>query len=578
MGAPGAGKTTTLLELTQSLIERAEQDITQPIPVVLKLSSWAVKKPKLKDWLIQELNLHYQARKYVKVWIENQKLLLLLDGLDEVNEKDRDDCVIAINQFCQAYGQTELVVCSRIKDYKKLSTRLKFNGAIFIRALTRTQVGEYLNQAGENLAGVKLALQTDPVIAELAKTPLFLWVMSLAYQGLSIEELPRLTLKEQRRHLFNKYISRMFEQRGGGKYSLKQTIHWLSFLGKQMIQESQTIFLIEWIQPDSLSMYAKKWRYDLGFTLAFGLIGGLILGLFLGFLSELLTQIKEITGGFLNGFLLGVIIGYSISFMGWVIMLPSVDKILTKLIGNKSSGTQSFPAVRINTLRKKPDNKPYEIEIVERLNFIFFDWLQGNGIRTESEKETIGMVKSQLVIGLTLVALGLITKLGGANIVPLNSDELITLGLSVLIFALLFAGISGGIVEASELHAKNCPNQGILKSAINSFIAGMMCCLVFSGLFFLLISLLKYGLSGRLIGVLIGLFLGFLSWFFYGGDACLKHLILRLILYFEQLIPWNYARFLDFCCDRLFLQRVGGGYIFVHRLLMEHFAQIQIER
>ena len=29
--------------------------------------------------------------------------------------------------------------------------------------------------------------------------------------------------------------------------------------------------------------------------------------------------------------------------------------------------------------------------------------------------------------------------------------------------------------------------------------------------------------------------------------------------------------------DLIFLRRVGGGYIFVHRLLMEHFAEMYVE-
>jgi hypothetical protein len=40
-------------------------------------------------------------------------------------------------------------------------------------------------------------------------------------------------------------------------------------------------------------------------------------------------------------------------------------------------------------------------------------------------------------------------------------------------------------------------------------------------------------------------------------------------------IPWNYARFLDYATDRIFLQKVGGGYIFVHRMLLEHFARMK---
>ncbi|MEB3295717.1 MAG: hypothetical protein VKJ24_21415 [Synechococcales bacterium] len=41
---------------------------------------------------------------------------------------------------------------------------------------------------------------------------------------------------------------------------------------------------------------------------------------------------------------------------------------------------------------------------------------------------------------------------------------------------------------------------------------------------------------------------------------------------------WNYARFLDHAVDRLFLQKVGGGYIFVHRMLLEHFAAMEWDR
>ena len=38
-------------------------------------------------------------------------------------------------------------------------------------------------------------------------------------------------------------------------------------------------------------------------------------------------------------------------------------------------------------------------------------------------------------------------------------------------------------------------------------------------------------------------------------------------------MPWNIARFLD-SFDRIFLYKVGGGYIFYHPLLMEHFAKL----
>jgi len=37
-------------------------------------------------------------------------------------------------------------------------------------------------------------------------------------------------------------------------------------------------------------------------------------------------------------------------------------------------------------------------------------------------------------------------------------------------------------------------------------------------------------------------------------------------------MPWNYARFLNFCTEKLLLQRVGGRYRFVHKLVQDYFA------
>ncbi|NES19449.1 MAG: hypothetical protein F6K41_11085 [Symploca sp. SIO3E6] len=64
----------------------------------------------------------------------HQELLPLLDGLDEVKEEYRDYCIVALNAFHQDYG-SEMVVCSRIKDYEVLSNRLEFQSAIYLKPL-----------------------------------------------------------------------------------------------------------------------------------------------------------------------------------------------------------------------------------------------------------------------------------------------------------------------------------------------------------------------------------------------------------------------------------------------------------
>ncbi|MFB2771623.1 hypothetical protein ACE1AT_20380 [Pelatocladus sp. BLCC-F211] len=143
------------------------------------------------------------------------------------------------------------------------------------------------------------------------------------------------------------------------------------------------------------------------------------------------------------------------------------------------------------------------------------------------------------------------------------------LGITFMLIFVLMAGLN-----ISEISTKKIPNQGIRKSAINA---------AFFGICGVLISLLVVGLSG---GQIAGWFIGLmflpnvpLIFCFSGGAKSLvQHFTLRLILCRNGYIPWNYARFLDYCTERLFLQRVGGRYRFIHKLLQDHFAQMEFKR
>jgi hypothetical protein len=160
LGGPGAGKTTLLLELTRDLLERAEQDASYPMPVVFHLSSWAVRRRPLADWLVDEpAERYYMPRKLGQAWTDAEQLLPLLDGLDEVAPEHRPECVEAINIFRRQHRQVPLAVCSRAADYQALSVRVELSGAIVIQPLSRPQVSTYLKQAGKPLTGVRTALR-----------------------------------------------------------------------------------------------------------------------------------------------------------------------------------------------------------------------------------------------------------------------------------------------------------------------------------------------------------------------------------------------------------------------------------
>ncbi|MGB5711526.1 MAG: NACHT domain-containing protein, partial [Waterburya sp.] len=288
LGEPGSGKTITLLQLAEKLVNQTEQDLTKPIPVVFNLSSWGQKQQSIEKWLIEEFKDKYQVpQTWSEPWLKQEQLILLLDGLDEVQAEKRDACVRALNQFIATHNITEMVVCSRVKDYEALTERLQLSSALCIKPLSPKQVYSFLTQAGDSLAGVKTLLQQDRELEQFAQTPLILNIMSLAYQDWSIEDLLQQfsSSKDRYRHLFDSYIERMLRRRvinqseQSTQYPQEKVLHWLSWLATTMVDESKIIFLIEKMQPTLLESRRERRWYRISNFILGGLIVGLIYGL-----------------------------------------------------------------------------------------------------------------------------------------------------------------------------------------------------------------------------------------------------------------------------------------------------------
>jgi eukaryotic-like serine/threonine-protein kinase len=77
------------------------------------------------------------------------------------------------------------------------------------------------------------------------------------------------------------------------------------------------------------------------------------------------------------------------------------------------------------------------------------------------------------------------------------------------------------------------------------------------------------GLAGGLVGVLVG---GLAFGLAFGGASYLRHRVLCVLLRRDKLIPDDLLGFLDYADSRILLRRASGGYLFVHRLLQDHFA------
>jgi hypothetical protein len=530
LGAPGSGKTTMLLELARATIARAEKDPGQPIPVVLNLSSWAFERKPVTDWLVDELKLKYQVpSKIGRGWVEDRTLLLLLDGLDEVNQDSREACVRALNEFSQGHGRRNIVVCSRVADYETLTGRLALHGAVLLQPLSAPQVDAYLAQGGEQLTAVRELLREDRALRELAQTPLMLSVMTVAYRGMPVQELRGLpSLRARRAHLFATYVDRMFKRLVRTKrepYLRGQTTAWLSWLAANMSEHAPSMFLIEAMQPSWLSTAAQQRKYATGTKLAIGLVWGLAYGLF----------------GWAVAGVVGLAAALCLALMG----------------------TQRYGGLR-------------DIVIGKGLRW---SW---PGLEVPLFFFALGLLVGGLWGGLKLgLAAGLIVG--------------ISFGLSMGIVTLIIAGR-----REVQLPASTRPNEGIWRSAKNTLLY-MLAGLVIGGfmlLMFLLPELLDIDLwamrqvpkwlpewqigSVRILGwgvkkqwfILVPLCMGLVVGLMQGGFSVIQHFVLRHILYRSGEAPWNLARFLDYAVERIFLRKVGGGYIFVHRLLMEYFASL----
>jgi hypothetical protein len=229
------------------------------------------------------LDRHELSEKYrvpVKIarsWLQSDYLVPLLDGLDEIETVMQPDCVTAINGFIEEFSPPGLVVCCRVDEYRWLPERLKLNGAICLEPLSEDEVDKYLANGGSKLVALQDAVNTDSVLQELAQTPLMLSIMTLAFRGAGTEQLTAPkgeTLEGRRMQIFRLYVEQMFQSKGSGSllFSKEKTIDRLSWLAGKMRDHSQSVFLVEGIQPSWLAGSAKRVAYGTIVALSFGLI------------------------------------------------------------------------------------------------------------------------------------------------------------------------------------------------------------------------------------------------------------------------------------------------------------------
>ena len=599
LGEPGSGKTTMLLELARQAIQGAQQDPDQSAPVIFNLSSWSPKHS-LAEWLVEELNSKYFIHKNIaQLWVDSDALCILLDGLDEVKAIDRLECVKAINRFRQEH-LIPVVVCCRAAEYAALGTPLQFRGAIVLQPLNDQQVASYLAQIGAGFADLHRLLLQDAELQELARSPLMLNIMTLMYQSLLEASPAALEQGESRRKLlFDAYIQRMLKRRANNpRFSPQATLHWLIWLARKMMAHGQTVFTLEKMRSDWLSSPLQRWSHRLLGGLCVGLVYGLVFGGIAAVNIEPAFGLRYGMAFLLSGGLIGIL-------LGWLETLRAAKRPGHEASWRASRRNSLAAGLVVWAIAGLVLGQIYGL--IDGLGLGLMFGLMGGLIFRLHEEPTEVLtwswrkIKTHFWNGLGIgLVFGLIFGLLIGLIIALLAGPRGIFAGSLA--GMLVGGSVGALMsglESAEVETRNRPGQGLRTSSKNAGIVGLIFWLV-GGLSLSLIVWSSLGLvawlSGQLalavdvrvsLGLGFGLIFGFIFGLIfgmifglieYGGGYVINHLALRWLLRLSDSLPWRIAGFLDYAADLIFLHKVGGGYIFIHRLLLEHLAEMEPDR
>lgn len=528
MGSAGIGKTTALLELAAELIQRATHDPEQPMPVLFHLSSWTVEQQSFEDWLRMELRLKYGvSKKLSNQWLEANILLPLLDGLDKLHPDHQAAAVQNINEWLGNVSGPLVVSCCGT-PYDLYPTNLALNGTLDLEPLTPGQLEQYLTSLG--LDDLWMRIRKSPEHLDLLRTPLWLSLLILAKDTFDSGTWERLNSLQERQHfLLDGFILQQLhqplsqpERANENPPTAQQMRHWLGWLARHIRDQTEHEFLIEKMQPTLLSNRRQVSLYSLLGGLIFGATGGMIFGLFVGPFS-------------------GVFVTCIVTFM--FIFRRRKDAIAT-----------------VEEFKPSLSNFVKFVSVRQIGPFLFFTAFVGLIIFVTVGDP--GMLMVSLLIGLIV-------------------------SLSIRFIFAFPSWLIGGLVIGinhlldADITVQNQPNQYLFATARYAlrmaamfvpFLLAIKTLPLYWGGFSIDQTVVHAATIAKVLGV--GAALALWASIFDSALVCAQHLALRLVLFKARAIPWNYARFLNGCCDRHLLQRVGGRYQFIHHLVQKRFAEM----
>lgn len=528
VGAPGAGKTTTLLELARDLLDRADHDPEAPIPAVFNLSSWATLRRPLDQWLVEQLTERYGIpAEQAAGWVAAGEVLPLLDGLDEVAEQHRDACAEAIAAFHGRQPLTPIAVCCRQAEYARLRSELPLYGTVAIQPLDRSQIARYLDRPG--LGGLRDALDADPELWKLADSPLMLSIMALAYADPAGPGTDRAPAGSGRERLFARYVDTMLRRRPNPGYPPERTAGHLATLARVLSLREQTVFVLDMIDESwSARHSAALWTS----TAITRLLSCTALAALLGAAG---WALGPVTGLVVAGGLLGLAV---------LMYTANYDELFDLTWA----------------IRDRDDRRPESWVVA---------WT------TELAELERSVQVSALVAG---------TAVGGLTgwLAPGGPSWTTGLGYGAGFFLATVVALVGLDSAQVLLYFRPPPPRAgrrelpspLLRQRLTVMAGNFIALGVgVAVLGFVPVALARGATEALRFAALLGGGTSLLLFSVVAVSPMVEQALVRRRLARADLVPYPLLPFLDHAVQCLFLRQVGDGYIFVHRELLDHFAE-----
>lgn len=212
LGDPGAGKTTTLLAFARDAAIDRLNDSSKPVPIIASINRWN-HKDAVPYWAKAE-------QKIVNSEVfDGHSTIYILDGLDELGgdrladpgrpERKKYDPRLQFMERVQKEIDGSLIVSSRIKDYIDVGQKFELPGAITLKPLTNHQIRRYLVTRKQQ--ALWNALRQDPSLFEMARTPLLLALLVVAFGHKDEADTSEVSLDAlTETAIFDRFITRRF--------------------------------------------------------------------------------------------------------------------------------------------------------------------------------------------------------------------------------------------------------------------------------------------------------------------------------------------------------------------------------